>query len=127
MVLVHGLASSPEAWIRLTNDVMETIPCYVNTIKSGKCSTRPICQFWKVVSKSMQSFNQSFNLVDSKRLPKRMPCSCWTWYGRHYCAALVSDADLTPANETMLTNRRVQQFKNDPLLNRASTFKDSKL
>ncbi len=70
VVLVHGLASSPEAWIRLTNDVM------------GDPVLREHYQVWQVfystnmpiLESRFQIYaiiQQSFNLVDSKAPAKK--------------------------------------------------------
>ena len=70
VVLVHGLASSPEAWIRLTNDVI------------GDPVLREHYQVWQVfystnmpiLESRFQIYaiiQQSFNLVDSKAPAKK--------------------------------------------------------
>ncbi len=75
VVLVHGLASSPEASIRLTNDVM------------GDPVLREHYQVWQVFYSTNMPILESrfqiyaliqhkpFKLVDSKALPKKMRCS----------------------------------------------------
>jgi len=114
VVLVHGLASSPEAWIRLTNDVM------------GDPVLREHYQVWQVfystnmpiLESRFQIYaiiQQSFNLVDSKAPAKKDAVLVGHSMGGIIARLLVSDADLTPAAMKLLPNRRVQQFKNDPL------------
>ncbi len=53
---------------------------------------------------------QSFNLVDTKRLPKKMLVLVGHSMGGIIARLLVSDADLTPAAMKLFPNRRVQQF-----------------
>lgn len=114
VVLVHGLASSPEAWIRLTNDVM------------GDPVLREHYQVWQVfystnmpiLESRFQIYaiiQQSFNLVDSKAPAKKDAVLVGHSMGGIIARLLVSDADLTPAAMKLLPNRRAQQFKNDPL------------
>ena len=114
VVLVHGLASSPEAWVRLTNDVM------------GDPVLREHYQVWQVfystnmpiLESRFQIYaiiQQSFNLVDSKAPAKKDAVLVGHSMGGIIARLLVSDADLTPAAMKLLPNRRVQQFKNDPL------------
>ena len=114
VVLVHGLASSPEAWIRLTNDVM------------GDPVLREHYQVWQVfystnmpiLESRFQIYaiiQQSFNLIDSKAPAKKHAVLVGHSMGGIIARLLVSDADLTPAAMKLLPNRRVQQFKNDPL------------
>ncbi|MEQ1156057.1 esterase/lipase family protein [Acinetobacter johnsonii] len=114
VVLVHGLASSPEAWIRLTNDVM------------GDPVLREHYQVWQVFYSSNMPIlesrfqiyaiiQQSFNLVDSKAPAKKDAVLVGHSMGGIIARLLVSDADLTPAAMKLLPNRRAQQFKNDPL------------
>lgn len=114
VVLVHGLASSPEAWIRLTNDVM------------GDPVLREHYQVWQVfystnmpiLESRFQIYaiiQQSFNLVDSKVPAKKDAVLVGHSMGGIIARLLVSDADLTPAAMKLLPNRRAQQFKNDPL------------
>ncbi|MEG0406359.1 MAG: alpha/beta fold hydrolase, partial [Acinetobacter sp.] len=114
VVLVHGLASSPEAWIRLTNDVM------------GDPVLREHYQVWQVfystnmpiLESRFQIYaliQQSFNLVDNKAPAKKDAVLVGHSMGGIIARLLVSDADLTPAAMKLLPNRRVQQFKNDLL------------
>ena len=114
VVLVHGLASSPEAWIRLTNDVM------------GDPVLREHYQVWQVfystnmpiLESRFQIYaiiQQSFNLVDSKAPAKKDAVLVGHSMGGIIARLLVTDADLTTAAMKLLPNRRVQQFKNDPL------------
>ena len=114
VVLVHGLASSPEAWIRLTNDVM------------GDPVLREHYQVWQVfystnmpiLESRFQIYaiiQQSFNLVDNKSPAKKDAVLIGHSMGGIIARLLVSDADLTPSAIKLFPNRRVQQFEKDPL------------
>jgi hypothetical protein len=43
IVMLHGFASSPEAWVNLANEIWAMKPC-VSTSKSGRRTTQPTCQ-----------------------------------------------------------------------------------
>lgn len=114
IVLVHGLASSPEAWIRLTNDIM------------GDDVLREHFQVWQVFySTNMPIFesryqinaiiNQSFKLIDQKSASVKDAVLIGHSMGGIIARLLVSDADLIQPALKMFNNKKVRQFKNDPI------------
>ncbi len=83
IVLIHGLASSPEAWIRLTNDIM------------GDPVLRENFQVWQVfystnmpiLESRFQIYallQQGFNRVSPSAASQKRCCSDWTQYGRYF-------------------------------------------
>ena len=114
IVLIHGLASSPEAWIRLTNDVM------------GDPVLREHYQVWQVfystnmpiLESRFQIYaviQQAFSQVDNKASAKKDAVLMGHSMGGIIARLLVSDADLTSAAIKLLPDWRAKQFKNDPL------------
>ena len=114
IVLIHGLASSPEAWIRLTNDVM------------GDPVLREHYQVWQVfystnmpiLESRFQIYaviQQAFSQVDNKASAKKDAVLIGHSMGGIIARLLVSDADLTSAAIKLLPDWRAKQFKNDPL------------
>ena len=114
IVLIHGLASSPEAWIRLTNDVM------------GDPVLREHYQVWQVFYSTNMPILESrfqiyaviqhaFSQVDNKASAKKDAVLIGHSMGGIIARLLVSDADLTSAAIKLLPDWRAKQFKNDPL------------
>lgn len=114
IVLIHGLASSPEAWIRLTNDVV------------GDPVLREHYQVWQVfystnmpiLESRFQIYaviQQAFSQVDNKASAKKDAVLIGHSMGGIIARLLVSDADLTSAAIKLLPDWRAKQFKNDPL------------
>lgn len=114
IVLIHGLASSPEAWIRVTNDIM------------GDPILREHYQVWQVfystnmpILESHFQINaliqQSFDLVDAKAAAKTDAVLIGHSMGGIIARLLVSQADLTRPAEQMLQGRRFNNLKKFPL------------
>lgn len=114
LVLVHGLASSPEAWIRLTNDIM------------GDPVLREHFQVWQVFYSTNMPIlesrfqihaiiQQSFARVSNNAAAKKDAVLIGHSMGGIIARLLVSDADLIPRTEALINNRRVAQFRNNPL------------
>ena len=86
LVLIHGLASSPEAWIRLTNDIM------------GDPVLRENFQVWQVFySTNMPILESRFQINAllqqgfariSNNAPAKRSCTGWTQYGRCHCPSI---------------------------------------
>ncbi|MBT0887647.1 MULTISPECIES: esterase/lipase family protein [Acinetobacter] len=115
IVLIHGLASSPEAWVRLTNDIM------------GDPVLRENFQVWQVfystnmpiLESRFQIYallQQGFKQVNSSAAAKKDAVVIGHSMGGILARLLVSDTDLTQPAMQMLKNRRLERFKSDPLL-----------
>ncbi|GJC31105.1 hypothetical protein KAM398_12140 [Acinetobacter sp. KAM398] len=115
IVLIHGLASSPEAWIRLTNDIM------------GDPVLRENFQVWQVfystnmpiLESRFQIYallQQGFNQVSASAAAKKDAVVIGHSMGGILARLLVSDSDLTQPAMQMLKNRSLERFKSDPLL-----------
>ena len=115
IVLIHGLASSPEAWIRLTNDIM------------GDPVLRENFQVWQVfystnmpiLESRFQIYallQQGFKQVSPSAAAKKDAVLIGHSMGGILARLLVSDTDLTQPAMQMLKNRRLERFKSDPLL-----------
>nr|WP_213033014.1 alpha/beta fold hydrolase [Acinetobacter sp. ANC 4648] len=114
IVLVHGLASSPEAWIRLTNDIM------------GDHVLRENYQVWQVFYSTNMPIlesryqinaiiNQGFKSIDQKSASAKDAVLIGHSMGGIISRLLVSDANLTQPALNMLNNRKFNQFKNDDI------------
>lgn len=114
IVLIHGLASSPEAWIRLTNDIM------------GDKVLRENYQVWQVfystnmpILESHFQINaiiqQAFAKLDPKSPSAQDAVLIGHSMGGIIARLLVSDADLTQPAMKLLKSQQVKHFKNEPL------------
>ena len=114
IVLVHGLASSPEAWIRLTNDVM------------GDPVLRDHFQVWQVfystnmpiLESRFQIYSiikQTFQSIDPNSAAAKDAVLIGHSMGGIISRLLVSDADLTQPALKMMKSNKINQFKNDPV------------
>ena len=115
IVLIHGLASSPEAWIRLTNDIM------------GDPVLRENFQVWQVfystnmpILESRYQINaliqQSFQRINAQDPAKKDAVLVGHSMGGVIARLLVSDANLIPRTEELINNnRRIERFRNNPL------------
>ena len=112
IVLVHGLASSPEAWIRLTNDIM------------GDNVLRENYQVWQVFYSTNMPIlesrfqinaiiNQAFKAIDPNSSSAKDSVLIGHSMGGIIARLLVSDVDLTQPAFKMLNNRKLEKFKND--------------
>lgn len=114
IVLVHGLASSPEAWVRLTNDMM------------GDPVLRDNYQVWQVFYSTNMPIlesrfqihaliTQTFNQVAPSASAKKDAVLIGHSMGGIISRLLVSDADLVKPALTLLNNSRANKYANDPL------------
>ena len=112
IVLVHGLASSPEAWIRLTNDIM------------GDNVLRENYQVWQVFYSTNMPIlesrfqinaiiNQGFQSIDPNSASAKDAVLIGHSMGGIIARLLVSDADLSQAALKMMNNRKFAKFKDD--------------
>lgn len=114
IVLVHGLASSPEAWIRLTNDIM------------GDKVLREHYQVWQVfystnmpmLESRFQIYaiiNQAFAQLNPNDAADSDAVLIGHSMGGVIARLLVSDADLSKQALQTFRFRQLQKYKNDPL------------
>ncbi|WP_353140717.1 esterase/lipase family protein [Acinetobacter pragensis] len=123
IVLVHGLASSPEAWIRLTNDMM------------GDPVLREHYQVWQVfystnmpiVESRFQIYSiltQAFAQVGSQAPAKKDAVLIGHSMGGIIARLLVSDADVTQDALKMMNSRQINQYKNINVVKDRLVMKD---
>ena len=114
IVLVHGLASSPEAWIRLTNDIM------------GDSVLREHFQVWQVfystnmpILESHYQINalvrQAFQKLDPKADAAHDAVLIGHSMGGIIARLMVSDADLTRQAKQVLKPDQFKRFTEEPL------------
>ena len=114
IVLIHGLASSPEAWVRLTNDIM------------GDPVLRDHYQVWQVFYSTNMPIlesrfqihaliTQAFNQVDAKASAKKDAVLIGHSMGGIISRLLVSDADLVQPAVELFDSDRTVRFQSDPL------------
>ena len=114
LVLIHGLASSPEAWIRLTNDIM------------GDPVLRENFQVWQVfystnmpILESRFQINalvqQGFAQVANNAPAKKDAVLVGHSMGGVIARLMVSQADITQDAFKLVQNTRIAQFKDNPL------------
>lgn len=115
IVLVHGLASSPEAWIRLTNDIM------------GDSVLREHYQVWQVfystnmpiIESRFQIYsilNQTFDKVAANAPAKKDAVLVGHSMGGIIARLLVSQADTTQDALKMMSSRQLGQYRNIPVV-----------
>ncbi|MBI1450454.1 alpha/beta fold hydrolase [Acinetobacter chengduensis] len=123
IVLVHGLASSPEAWIRLTNDIM------------GDNVLREHYQVWQVfystnmpiIESRFQIYallTQAFARVDAKNTAKKDAVLIGHSMGGIIARLLVSDADISNQALKMMNSRQLQQYQNIPVVKQRMVMND---
>src|SRR5690606_3000923 len=123
IVLVHGLASSPEAWIRLTNDIM------------GDAVLRENFQVWQVfystnmpiIESRFQIYallTQAFAKVDAKAPAKKDAVLVGHSMGGIIARLLVSDADVTKKALAMMNNRQLNKYQKLPIVSQRLVMKD---
>lgn len=123
IVLVHGLASSPEAWIRLTNDMM------------GDTVLRENFQVWQVfystnmpiIESRFQIYallSQAFAQIDSKAPAKKDAVLIGHSMGGIIARLLVSDADVTKKALGMMNNRQLNKYQKLPIVSQRLVIKD---
>lgn len=123
IVLIHGLASSPEAWIRLNNDIM------------GDNVLRENFQVWQVfystnmpiIESRFQIYtllNQAFSQIDPKAAAKKDAVLIGHSMGGIIARLLVSDADLTQKALRMMKNRQFSQYQKLPIVAQRLVIQD---
>ncbi|MEB3766688.1 alpha/beta fold hydrolase [Acinetobacter sp. MD2] len=121
IVLVHGLASSPEAWIRLTNDMM------------GDNVLREHYQVWQVfystnmpiIESRFQIYavlKQAFDQVDPKSPAYSDAVLIGHSMGGIISRLLVSDADIRQATFKLVKSAKLQKHKNDEIVTERLQF-----
>ena len=115
IILVHGLASSPEAWVRLTNDIM------------GDPVLREHYQVWQVfystnmpiLESRFQIYallTQAFAKVDANAAAKDDAVLVGHSMGGIISRLLVSNADITQATLALMNNRQLNRYRNLPIV-----------
>lgn len=115
IVLVHGLASSPEAWIRLTNDMM------------GDKVLREHYQVWQVFySTNMPMLEsryqiyaivtQAFSQVDPKSPAAKDAVLIGHSMGGVISRLLVSNANISQSAFKLVKSSTFKKYKNDPFI-----------
>ena len=123
IVLVHGLASSPEAWVRLTNDIM------------GDKVLRENYQVWQVfystnmpiIESRLQIYallKQSFAQVNASASAKNDAVLIGHSMGGIISRLLVSEADVTKKALSMMSNRQLSKYKNVPIVAQRMQIQD---
>lgn len=115
IILVHGLASSPEAWVRLTNDIM------------GDPVLREHYQVWQVfystnmpiLESRFQIYallTQAFEKVAPSAAAKNDAVLVGHSMGGIISRLLVSNADITQATLALMNNRQLNRYRNLPIV-----------
>ncbi|SDC11261.1 alpha/beta fold hydrolase [Acinetobacter boissieri] len=115
IVLVHGLASSPEAWIRLTNDIM------------GDAVLREHYQVWQIFYSTNMSMlesryqiyaitQQTFAQLDPKAPAAQNAVLIGHSMGGVISRLLVSNADISQKAFKIFKQRQLAQPKNLPFI-----------
>lgn len=115
IVLVHGLASSPEAWIAVTNDIM------------GDAVLREHYQVWQVfystnmpiLESRFQIYallKQAFSTVNPKDVAAKDAVLIGHSMGGIISRLLVSDADISKQALAMMNNLQQTRFRKHPVI-----------
>ena len=123
LVLVHGLASSPEAWIRLTNDIM------------GDPVLREHYQVWQVFYSTNMPIiesrfqihallTQAFQQVNPKAAAKKDAVLVGHSMGGIIARLLVSDADVSKEALSMMSGRQLAKYRRIPVIQQRLIMQD---
>lgn len=123
IVLIHGLASSPEAWIRLTNDIM------------GDTVLRENYQVWQVfystnmpiIESRFQTYTlltQAFNTIGNNASAKKDAVLIGHSMGGIIARLLVSQADTTQTALKMMNPRQLSRYRKIPVVQQRMVMKD---
>lgn len=123
LVLVHGLASSPEAWIRLTNDIM------------GDPVLREHYQVWQVFYSTNMPIiesrfqihallTQAFQQVNPKAAAKKDAVLVGHSMGGIIARLLVSDADVSKEDLSMMSDRQLAKYRRIPVIQQRLIMQD---
>ena len=114
IVLVHGLASSPEAWIALTNDIMgdNILREHYQVWQVFYSTNMPILESRFQVNAIIQ---QSFATLDPSTSSAKDAVLIGHSMGGIISRLLISKADLTQPALSLLKNQHIVRFKNDPM------------
>ena len=122
IILVHGLASSPEAWVRLTNDMM------------GDPVLRQHYQVWQVfystnmpiIESRFQIYallTQAFQQVDPQAAAKNQAVLVGHSMGGIIARLLVSNADITQDTLALMNARQLNKYRNLPIVRQRMVIK----
>ncbi|MFW6575765.1 alpha/beta hydrolase [Acinetobacter baumannii] len=123
IVFIHGLASSPEAWVSLTNDIM------------GDAELRQNYQVWQVFySTNMPIFesrfqiysllNQAFQNVAKDSYAAHDAVLVGHSMGGVISRLLVSDADVSDLAMQKMNEAQLKRLKENPVIRERFQFKD---
>ncbi len=123
IVLIHGLASSPEAWIRLTNDIMgdNVLREHYQVWQVFYSTNMPIIESrYQIYSLLTQAFGQVGNTAPAKKDAVLIGHSM----GGIIARLLVSDADVSQQALKMMSARQLTKYKNMPVVQNRLVMKD---
>ena len=114
IVLVHGLASSPEAWIRLTNDIMgdQVLRENYQTWQVFYSTNMPILESRFQIDAIIR---QAFQITDPNTSASQDAVLIGHSMGGIISRLLVSQADLKPAALNMMSMRDASKIKKNPV------------
>ena len=123
IVLVHGLASSPEAWVRLTNDIM------------GDPVLRENYQVWQVFYSTNMPIiesrfqihallTQAFQQIQPSAAAKKEAVLIGHSMGGIIARLLVSNANVTQQALTNMNARQLEQYRNIPIVRQRMIMQD---
>lgn len=123
LVLIHGLASSPEAWIRLTNDIM------------GDPALREHYQVWQVfystnmpiIESRFQIYallNQAFQAIPTQDSAKKDALLVGHSMGGIIARLLVSDANISQNAIKLMNSRQMSQYQKIPMVKQRMIIQD---
>lgn len=123
LVLVHGLASSPEAWIRLTNDIM------------GDPVLREHYQVWQVFYSTNMPIiesrfqihallTQAFQQVNPNAAAKKDAVLVGHSMGGIIARLLVSDTDVSKQALSMMSGRQLAKYRRIPVIQQRLIMQD---
>lgn len=112
IVLVHGLASSPEAWIRLTNDIMgdPVLRDHYQVWQTFYSTNMPILESRFQINTII---NQAFNTLNPNDSANKDAVLIGHSMGGIVARLLVSDADLTQPALALYNSKQVNRFKDN--------------
>ena len=112
IVLVHGLASSPEAWIRLTNDIMgdPVLRDHYQVWQTFYSTNMPILESRFQINTII---NQAFSTLNPNDSANKDAVLIGHSMGGIVARLLVSDADLSKPALALYNSRQVNKFKDN--------------
>lgn len=121
IVLIHGLASSPEGWIRLTNDIMgdDVLRQHYQVWQVFYSTNAPILESRFQISALIQ---QAFNSLDPKSAAAKDAVLIGHSMGGILARLLVSDQDITQSAAQMFNIREMKKINSNPIFTQRLKF-----